>query len=227
MDNNVRTQENGYTETFTRPIIRWGRITNLGAMFLCFLPPIAIATIYNTMPPLKDILAGWGLIFSIFGIYAIVEPLSYFPVLGVPGTYMSFLSGNIGNMRVPVSAVAQEVMGVQQGTQKAELVSTLSIAGSIITNVVVTTIAAIGGAALFSLFPPVIIEAFTYVAPAIFGAMFSMNAVRHPKLGAFAIALVLFMILVIRVLPSYVIILVAVFGTVAFDLLTEKKGKQN
>ena len=60
MDNNVRTQENGYTETFTRPIIRWGRITNLGAMFLCFLPPIAIATIYNTMPPLKDILAGWG-----------------------------------------------------------------------------------------------------------------------------------------------------------------------
>jgi predicted branched-subunit amino acid permease len=118
-------------------------------------------------------------------------------------------------------------MGVQQGTQKAELVSTLSIAGSIITNVVVTTIAAIGGAALFSLFPPVIIEAFTYVAPAIFGAMFSMNAVRHPKLGAFAIALVLFMILVIRVLPSYVIILVAVFGTVAFDLLTEKKGKQN
>jgi uncharacterized membrane protein len=61
------------------------------------------------------------------------------------------------------------------------------------------------------------------------GQAIFLNSDRTPLMNpvAFAIALVLFMILVIRVLPSYVIILVAVFGTVAFDLLTEKKGKQN
>jgi hypothetical protein len=36
-----------------------------------------------------------------------IEPVSYFLVLGICGTYISFLAGNISNFRLPVSAVAR------------------------------------------------------------------------------------------------------------------------
>ena len=132
-----------YEKTFTKPIIRYGRFTNLLSLVLCFLPSILVWVVYGVKPSTQDILTGWGLAASVYAIYSIVEPISYFPILGLPGTYMSFLSGNIGNVRLPTSAVTQEAVGVEPGTKKAEIVSTLGIAGSIVTNLIIVTIAAV------------------------------------------------------------------------------------
>lgn len=209
-----------YEQSFTNPIIKYGRITNLLGVILSFVPSFVLLFVYDVFPGVNNILSGWVLIVSIYGIYAIVEPVSYYPILGLPGTYMSFLAGNIGNMRVPCSAIAQETVGVTPGTKKAELVSTLGIAGSIITNIVVVTIAAVGGAALMNALPSIIVEGFTYVSPAIFGAIFSLYASKKIKYGAFALVLVGIMLLVIKVLPTYVMIPIAVFGTVFFAFKT-------
>jgi len=222
MENN----DKAYEKNFTQPIIRYGRLTNLLGVFLSFIPALVMYFYYDTFPGVQNILKGWMLIASIYGIYAIVEPISYFPILGLPGTYMSFLAGNIGNMRVPCSAIAQEALGVSPGTKKAELVSTLGIAGSIITNIIIVTIAAVGGAALMSAFPPIIIEAFKYVSPAIFGAIFALYASKNYKYGIFSLVLVGIMLLGIKSLPTYIMIPVAVFGTVAFAFKTNSKSKK-
>lgn len=216
-----------YEQSFTKPIIKYGSLTNLLAVAFSFIPALVVYFVFGAFPGVENILSGWVLVASIYGIYAIVEPISYFPILGLPGTYMSFLAGNIGNMRVPCSAIAQEALGTTPGTKKAELVSTLGIAGSVVTNIVVVTIAAIGGAALMNAFPPIVIEAFTYVSPAIFGAIFSMYASKKLEYGAFALVVVGIMLLVIKVLPTYLMIPIAVFSTVAFAFKTHdaKNGK--
>lgn len=221
------TEKNtSYEQSFTQPIIKYGRITNLLGVVLSFLPPISLYLVFDIFPGVQNIFSGWVLIASIYLVYAIVEPVSYFPVLGLPGTYMSFLAGNIGNMRVPCSAVAQEAVGVKPGTKKAELVSTLGIIGSIFTNIIVVTIAAVGGAALMSIFPPIILEAFEYVSPAIFGAIFAMYAAKKYTYGLFAIVLVTAMLL-IGGIPTYIMIPVSVFITVAFAFILDKKTKES
>lgn len=219
-------KKSNYEQSFTRPIIRYGRITNLLGIAFSFFPAAVLYFYFGAFPGLQNILTGWALIASIYGVYAVVEPISYFPILGLPGTYMSFLAGNIGNMRVPCSAIAQEAIGAEPGTKKAEIASTLGIAGSIITNMIVVTIAAIGGAALMSAFPPIVIEAFTYVSPAIFGAIFALYASKNFKYGIFALILVGIMLQGIKVLPTYVMIPVAVFGTVAFAFATYRGDKK-
>lgn len=216
-----------YYESFTKQIIKYGRLINLIAIPLCFIPAIIMAVVFKSMPPVADILKGWVLIASIYGIYAIVEPISYFPVLGLPGTYMSFLAGNIGNMRVPCSAIAQEAVGVEPGSKKAELVSTLGIAGSIITNLIVVTIAAVGGAAIMSILPPVIIEAFKYVSTSIFAATFAMYAVKKPVLGVFAIAFAMFLLNLMSFIPVFLLIPIVVFSTVGFGFYLENRRRKN
>ena len=103
--------------------------------------------------------------------------------------------------------------------------ATLGIAGSIITNLIVVTIAAIAGNGIMQILPPVVVKAFDYVLPSIFGSMFAMFAVKYPKYGAFAIGLTLFLLGVVKVLPVYVLIPVCVFSTIAFATRSYKKGK--
>lgn len=213
---------NNYEKSFTKPIIRYGSLTNLFAIPLCFIPAIYLWLVKGAFPGWNNILTGWMYVASMFAIYSVVEPICYFPILGLPGTYMSFLSGNIGNMRVPCAVVAQESLGVEPGTKKAELIATLGIAGSIFTNTIMVTIAAIGGAALMSIFPPVVLTAFKYVSSAIFGAMFAMFASKNLKYGAFALVVVMAMLLS-KAIPVYIMIPIAVFSTAIFGVFDYNK----
>ena len=213
---------NNYEKSFTKPIIRYGSLTNLLAIPLCFIPAIYLWLVKGAFPGWNNILTGWMYVASMFAIYSVVEPICYFPILGLPGTYMSFLSGNIGNMRVPCAVVAQESLGVEPGTKNAELIATLGIAGSIFTNTIMVTIAAIGGAALMSIFPPVVLTAFKYVSSAIFGAMFAMFASKNLKYGAFALVVVMAMLLS-KAIPVYIMIPIAVFSTAIFGVVDYNK----
>ena len=213
---------NNYEKSFTKPIIRYGSLTNLLAIPLCFIPAIYLWLVKGAFPGWNNILTGWMYVASMFAIYSVVEPICYFPILGLPGTYMSFLSGNIGNMRVPCAVVAQESLGVEPGTKKVELIATLGIAGSIFTNTIMVTIAAIGGAALMSVFPPVVLTAFKYVSSAIFGAMFAMFASKNLKYGAFALVVVMAMLLS-KAIPVYIMIPIAVFSTAIFGVFDYNK----
>lgn len=77
------------------------------------------------------------------------------------------------------------------------------------------------------IFPPFILQAFTYVSPAIFGAIFAMYAVKNIKYGIFAMTITLIMLLVIKVIPTFVMIPAAVFSTVAFAFYNHKKSMEN
>ncbi len=214
-----------YDEMFTKKIKKTGMLTLLIAIPLSLLPGFYLWIRYGAIPPIKTIFTAWFMIASIYGVEYFATPISYFPILGMSGTYMSFLSGNIANVRVPCAVVAQDVVGVKAGTNEGELVATLGIAGSIITNLIVVTIAAFAGNALISYFPPIVIDAFDYVLPAIFGALFSLFAVKYPKYGLFGMAISGFLVLVIGVLPTWLVVPLCSFSTIGFAIYSYKRKK--
>lgn len=217
------SQANQFDKVFTQEIIKYGKITLLGAIPLCFFPVIYIWIRYGAIPDVKTILTAWFMIASIYGAEYIVTPISYFPVLGISGTYMAFLSGNIANMRVPCALVAQEAVGVEGGTPEGDIVATIGMAGSIITNIIILTIAVMGGNILFSYFPPVVIKAFDFVLPAIFGALFSLFAVKFPKYGIFGIGIAAFLLGIVKVIPTILLVPICVFSTIGFAYISYKR----
>ena len=74
---------------------------------------------------------------SAVGVIWFVEPISYFPIVGVAGTYMAFVSGNISNLRIPCAMIAQKAVGVEPETDRGSIVATLGMAVSIIVNVII------------------------------------------------------------------------------------------
>lgn len=217
-----------YMATWKKNSIRIGSPTNILAALTSFLPVIYLCMRYDCWPDPKLVLSAWGMIAISFGAFYVVEPVSYYASLGMSGTYLSFLSGNIGNMRVPCAALALDVTKSEAGTIQAEVVSTMAICGSIITNLIATTAAALVGAAVVSVLPAVIAEGLkSYASAAIFGATLGNFALKNPKVAVIGLIIPVTCKL-IGTIPAWVIIVLSVFGTVAvarvFYMIDKKKA---
>jgi len=213
------------------PVVRLGVVTVIIPMFMCFLPNVFLYVVHGAFPTFNEAMRAWGMIAVIFGAFYIVEPISYYPILGLSGTYISFLSGNISNVRIPCSAVAQEVAGTEPGTLEAEIVSTLGVTGSVVTNLFFVSLAAIAGTTLLGLFPTSIQDAFkSYTVPAIFGAMLGQFSLKAPVLIIFALGIPLFLLHVAPTIglaafsKPWIVIAASVFGTVGIARVLFKMG---
>ena len=217
--------EQNYENIFSRPIIKYGRITLLFSIVLCFIPAIYLAVRYHAIPPVSTIFTAWFMIASIYGVEYFMTPISYFPILGVSGTYLAFLSGNIANMRVPCAIVAQQAVGVKPATKEGELVATLGMAGSVVINIIVVTLCAIAGNLIISILPPIILTALDYVLSSIFGGLFTIFAVQYPKYAVWGLSVALLLLGVVKVLPTWAVVVLCSFTTIGFALVTSKRSK--
>jgi hypothetical protein len=202
-----------YQEEFSKPIHKVGMITCGLAIIGMFLPPIWLYLQYGVFPPISAIMVGMGLALTYAVPFFIIEPISYYPTLGDAGTYMSFLAGNISNMRLPCAAVAQSVAGVEEGTKEGELIATVGIAISIWLSIIAVFIGAVATGFFVQFFPPWVQDAFKrFLLPAVFGAVFGQFALRGMKYAP--IALILALVPLFLKWKAYVVIPIAVFGTI-------------
>lgn len=225
----MAVKQNEFDALWREPVIRIGVSTVLVSMLLCFLPCVYLYVNHGVFPSLKQAFEGWVLIISIYGAFYIVEPISYYPILGMTGTYISFLSGNIGNVRVPSAAVALDVVGEESGTPEAELVSTLGISGSVVTNLFFVSLAAVLGAAILDALPEALQNALkAYTVPAIFGAMFGQFGARLPIMVPVAFGIPMALLYYAPRLglgffaQAWIVIPLAVFGSILISRLFYK-----
>jgi hypothetical protein len=168
---------------FRRKIHFWGRLTIAIAFFFSFSIPFYLTFIAGHAVNTTVLIEGLLFVLGFVGIIYFIEPVSYFPVLGPIGTYMSFLSGNIGNMRMPVVGAVQSALQAEPGTRKAEMAAVFGLVTSNLVNLAVLLFVVIGGTALVRILPEAVLGAFTYAVPGIIGAMIitfgSKMSVRH------------------------------------------------
>ena len=160
-----------YDAEFKRKVHFWGRLTLGIAFFISHSIPFYLTFIAGYDINTAVLIQGLIFVASFVGIIWFIEPISYFPVLGAAGNYLSFLSGNIGNMRMPVVGAVQNALEVEAGTKKAEMAAIFGLVSSILTNLAILFVVIIGGAALVQNLPEVVLGAFTYAVPGIIGAM--------------------------------------------------------
>ncbi|WP_426963610.1 hypothetical protein [Haloparvum alkalitolerans] len=185
---------------------------------------MALLTVFDIMPPRAAILGAFVSVAVTFGWAWFIEPVSYYPVLGIPGTYMAFLSGNISNLRLPCAAAAQEATDIETGTSRASIISTVAIAASIFVNTAVLGVGSVTLVSVFQALPELWQNALeSYLVPAVFGAIFAQFGRDYPKVAGigFSIALLMTVLLELGYLsflpsyPLYAVIIVSVFGTTA------------
>lgn len=205
------------------------KVTKIGAamipiiMLSMFMPVIYLRIRYGVFPDWSMALSSWGTIAAAFGAYYIIEPLSYYPILGLSGTYMAFTSGSISDVRMPASAVAQEAVGVPYGSDEGAVVSTIGVAGSVFTTLIVVFITAVFGTSIIEFFPEKLLSAVKlYTVPAVFSAVYIQFCKFEPKLS-FIIIITTFIFLLLAHIYGLMMI-TAVIVPVLLSRLLYKKG---
>lgn len=202
----------------------WGRLTIGTVIILTLMAPLYLSFVLGFHPGWTVILMGFTAYASIVALVWVIEPISYYPVLGVSGTYLAFLTGNIGNMCLPCASIAQNAVGAEPGTKKGEITASLAIATASLVNILILIFVILGGSYLISLMPESIVQSFRFVLPAIFGAVISQFAIQRPVWGIIAITFGLFVNL--GPVPLALQTFLCILGTVVVCILLEKAKRQ-
>lgn len=191
-----------YLEELNNGLHRLGRFLLISGVIFLSMVPFLIGMMYGVTPELAAFLEGFAKVAVVYYPVAIVEFLIYTPMLGVGGSYISFITGNVTNMKIPVAMNAKEIAGTEVGTPENEIISTISTA----TSAIVTTLVIVVGVILLVPLQPVIqnpalLPAFNNVVPALFGALGLKYFIKSPQI---AVIPVLFMILLCTFVPSMI-----------------------
>ena len=222
----MQTTQQIYDNEYIPYSIKWGRLTSLLGVVASFVPLAVLAIVFDIMPAMDAIVAAATIRISACVVYYFVEPISFQPVLGIPGTYMAFLSGNISNLRVPCSSVAQKAAGVEEGTPEGAVLSTIGVAVSIVVNLLILTAGVLLGAQIIAMIPESLVNALVYLVPALYGAMLMQMVLYAPKIAAIAVPLGIITLVISKtgLFDSSVAILISVFGSIIIGRMLMKTG---
>ena len=220
--------KNNKNLSYMDSVHRDGRIWNLVMMIILLMFPVAVGLIFNALPDWKGV--GLGLLATapMYWAVGIVEVITFIPMLGAGGSYLSFVTGNISNLKLPCAINALENAKVSAKTEEGEIVSTIAIA---VSSIVTTVIIAIGVLLIVPLEPilsqPILKPAFDQMLPALFGALGVALISKNWKLAIAPVILMLALFILVPALDSSMVgimVPVGVVFTIAFSRFLYKKG---
>lgn len=169
----------------------YGRFWVITALFGFIMIPVAISAHLNAFPSASVVLKGLAPIALLFYPTAVIEVITYTPLLGSGATYVSFITGNITNLKLPCVLSSLDSANVRANSDEGEILSTIAAC----TSSIVTTLIVAAGVLIFSPILPYITgedsplaPAFSQVVPALFGALGMSYFAKNFKLSVVPIA---------------------------------------
>ncbi len=207
---------------------RDGTIWNLSVMVLLFAFPVCVGLIFGVMPDWAALGTGFLATAPMYWAVGVIETVTFVPMLGAGGSYLSFVTGNISNLKLPCAINALEQNEVSASSEEGEVISTIAIA---VSSIVTTLIIIIGIICIVPLTPilqaPVLQPAFEQILPALFGGLGVAFVSKNWKIAVAPIVLMLVLFIFVSALNAGtvgIMVPVSALFTIAVARIMYKKG---
>ena len=206
----------------------YGRIWGLVLGGLIIAVPLVLCFIFNAIPQWDALAKGLVATLPMYWAVGFIEIFTDVPMLGAGGTYLSFVTGNISNLKLPCAVDSMERAGVKANSEEGEVLSTISIA---VSSIVTTIIIVLGVLFIVPLQPvlenPVLEPAFEMILPALFGGLGVVFISKNVKLSIAPIVLMLVLFIFVPALNKGtvgIMVPVGVLFTLGVARIMYKKG---
>ena len=208
-------------------VYRYGAIWNIGMMILLLFFPVCVGLIFNAGLDWHGFLLGLVATAPMYWAVGVIEVFTYIPMLGAGGSYLSFVTGNISNLKLPVALNALEQADVSINSEEGEMTSTIAIA---VSSIVTTLIIILGVILIVPLRPvlsaPVLEPAFAQILPALFGGLAVVFISKNWKIAIAPLILMLVLFIFIPALNAGtvgIMVPVGVLFTIGVSRILYKK----
>lgn len=174
-------QKKVYENDYMPYIIKWGKLTCWISIPLIMIPSLILMIFYGAKITLTGFITALIPLLGSMLAWYIVDPISLFPVLQVPGLYMTYIAGNSKEIRAPAAIAAMSAADVQPGTEHGTAISCLAIATSVFVSITCMTFVAVAGNYLLSILPAAVVSSLNYLLPALYGSMAMQRAMLDYK----------------------------------------------
>lgn len=208
--------------TYLESVHRDGKIWGIVLCLVIFAFPVAVSIIFSAVPEWQGLLKGLIATVPMYWAVGIIEIFTYVPMLGAGGTYLSFVTGNISNLKLPCAIDAMERAKVKATDEEGEIISTIAIA----TSSIVTTLIILVGVVLIGfiapiLESPVLTPAFDMILPALFGGLGVVFVSKNFKIAIAPIILMLILFIFVPALNAGTVGIMVPVGVV-FTLIVAR-----
>lgn len=224
----MKYESSSLQSSYMNSVHKAGRIWGLIIFALIFCFPFAVALIFRATPEWGALLKGLIAIAPMYWAVGIIELFTYVPMLGAGGAYLSFVTGNISNLKLPCALDAMERAGVKANSEEGEVISTISIA---VSSIVTTFIILLGVLLIIPLSPilssPILNAAFAQLLPALFGGLAVVFISKNLKLSIAPVILMLVLFISIPALDAGMVgimVPVGVVFTLIYAYILYKRG---
>ena len=204
---------------------RDGRIWNLSVMALLLAFPVAVCFLFGVIPDWGALGMGLFATLPMYWAVGIIETITYVPMLGAGGAYLSFVTGNISNLKLPCAINALEQNQVSANSEEGEVISTIAIATS---SIVTTLIIVVGVICIVPLTPileaEILVPAFEQILPALFGGLGVAFVSKNLKIAVAPILLMLVLFIFVPGLEVGIMVPVSALFTIAVARILYKRG---
>ncbi len=214
--------------TYMESVHHYGRIWGIAIGAIIIAVPLIFCLLFSTLPRWDGLVRGLIATLPMYWAVGFIEIFTYVPMLGAGGTYLSFITGNISNLKLPCALDAMERAGVKANSEEGEVLSTISIA---VSSIVTTFIIVLGVIFIVPLQPilenPVLEPAFEMILPALFGGLGVVFISKNVKLSIAPIILMLVLFIFIPALNKGtvgIMVPVGVIFTLIVARVMYKKG---
>ena len=214
--------------TYMDSVHRDGRIWNIAVMIILMAFPVVVGMIFSAMPDWESVGKGLLATAPMYWAVGVIETITYIPMLGAGGSYLSFVTGNISNLKLPCALNALENANVKAQSEEGEIISTIAIA---VSSIVTTIIIIIGVILIVPLTPvlssEVLKPAFDQMLPALFGALGVVFVSKNVKLAIGPVLLMLILFIFVPALNAGtvgIMVPVGVIFTLIYARILYKKG---
>lgn len=209
-------------------IHKFGISTSLLLLLAMIGLPVAASAIFGIWPDFKALWPGFVAVVLFMAPYLPSETIGYMSVMGPGALYMSYITGNVTNLRMPATVGTINALGIEPNTDECHTLAIIACGASIITSIVIVAIGVVISAPLAPIIQAEALQpAFDYVVPALFGGLVAQSVIKGKKqivLYLIPLAICLFFCYCTKVDSAYyMLIAIAISAIVAvMDYKREK-----
>ncbi|MCC8057137.1 hypothetical protein [Cloacibacillus sp.] len=206
--------------SFNSWVHKFGISLSLFLFVLMSAFPVLISFYYGVWPNLAQLWPAAIAVILFMAPWWPAETVGYMSVMGPGALYMSYITGNVTNLRMPATVGTINSLEIEPGSDACHTMAIIICGASIITTVLIVAIGVLIAIPLKPLLEsPAIQPAFKFVVPAIFGGLVAQTILKTGKSVSFFIIGVILCLLFCfftKINSAYYMLIVLVFSIILY-----------
>ena len=207
-------------EVFNNWVHKFGISSSLLLFFMMSGIPVAMSYFYDSWPNFTQLWPAMLAVLLFLAPWYPAETIGYMSVMGPGAIYMSYITGNVTNLRMPATVGTINSLGIKPNTDACHTMAIIVCGGSIVTTVLIVAIGVILAEPLEPILKaPILQPAFKYIVPAIFGGLVAQTILKNGKTVLFYVVTLgfcLFFCYFTKINSAYYMLLTIIFSALMY-----------